>query len=95
MSVNHLAIRIGKECRLPAARFPLSPEDDSPHRDFLWAQDGWLEVSDRSRKSRAYRLADKYRQFIGTIKVISIRNTHNPSDAHLVVSTKSAIPPST
>jgi antitoxin MazE len=25
MSVNHFAIRIGKECRLPAARLPLSP----------------------------------------------------------------------
>jgi Fic family protein len=32
-----------------------------------WVQDGWLEVSDRSRKSRAYRLADEYRQFIGNL----------------------------
>jgi hypothetical protein len=31
-----------------------------------WVEAGWLEMSDRSRKTRAYRLSEKYRQFIGT-----------------------------
>jgi transposase len=30
-----------------------------------WTAAGWLEVSDSSRKSRAYRLAAEYRPFIG------------------------------
>jgi Fic family protein len=32
-----------------------------------WVEAGWLEVSDRSRKTRAYRLSEKYRQYIGNI----------------------------
>jgi hypothetical protein len=38
-----------------------------------WVEAGWLEVSDRSRKTRAYRLSENYRQYIGTITVISMR----------------------
>jgi Fic family protein len=38
-------------------------------RDLLnvWAEDGWLEVSDAARKSRRYRLSAKYRQLIGAL----------------------------
>lgn len=32
-----------------------------------WVATGWLEVSDASRKARAYRLPEKYRQFIGNL----------------------------
>jgi len=32
-----------------------------------WVEAGWLEVSDRSRKTRAYRQSEKYRQYIGNI----------------------------
>jgi DNA-binding transcriptional regulator PaaX len=32
-----------------------------------WVAAGWLEVSDVSRKARAYRLPEKYRQFIGNL----------------------------
>ena len=38
-------------------------------RDLLmeWVNTGWLEISDTSRKSRAYRLSEIYRRFIGTL----------------------------
>lgn len=32
-----------------------------------WVEAGWLEVSDRSRKSRAYHLSAEYRQFVGNL----------------------------
>ena len=32
-----------------------------------WVSAGWLEVSDSSRKSRSYRLAVNYRQFVGSL----------------------------
>jgi Fic family protein len=32
-----------------------------------WVSAGWLEVSDSSRKSRAYRLSENYRQFVGSL----------------------------
>jgi len=32
-----------------------------------WVSAGWLEVSDSSRKSRAYRLPENYRQFVGSL----------------------------
>jgi Fic family protein len=32
-----------------------------------WVAAGWLEVSDASRKAHAYRLPEKYRQFIGNL----------------------------
>jgi predicted ArsR family transcriptional regulator len=32
-----------------------------------WVTAGWLEVSNSSRKARAYRLKAEYRQFIGNL----------------------------
>jgi predicted ArsR family transcriptional regulator len=39
-----------------------------------WVEAGWLEVSDRSRKARAYRLSENYRQLIGIITAIPMRS---------------------
>lgn len=35
-----------------------------------WAEDGWLEVTNPSRRARAYRLSEKYRQYIGSLSVM-------------------------
>ena len=32
-----------------------------------WVEDGWLEVSNPSRRARAYSLSAKYRQYIGSL----------------------------
>jgi Fic family protein len=32
-----------------------------------WTREGWLQIANASRKTRAYRLAGKYRQFIGNL----------------------------
>jgi DNA-binding transcriptional regulator PaaX len=31
-----------------------------------WVEDGWLEVTNQSRRARAYSLSAEYRQYIGS-----------------------------
>jgi Fic family protein len=35
-----------------------------------WLQDGWLEMIDPSRRKRAYRLSEEYRQYIGKLSAM-------------------------
>ncbi len=35
-----------------------------------WVEDGWLEVKNPSRRSRAYRLSEKYRQYVGSLSAM-------------------------
>ncbi len=35
-----------------------------------WVKDGWLEISNPSRRARAYRLSAKYRQYIGSLSAM-------------------------
>jgi hypothetical protein len=35
-----------------------------------WVSDGWIEVAQAARRTRAYELSAKYRQFIGKITAV-------------------------
>jgi DNA-binding transcriptional regulator PaaX len=35
-----------------------------------WVGDGWLEVTNPSRRARAYSLSAKYRQYIGSLSAM-------------------------
>ena len=35
-----------------------------------WVEDGWLQVSNPSRRARAYSLSAKYRQYIGSLSAM-------------------------
>jgi len=35
-----------------------------------WMEDGWLEVTNPSRRARSYSLSAKYRQYIGSLSAI-------------------------
>lgn len=41
-----------------------------------WVADGWLIVADPARRSRAYALSARYRQFIGSFTATE-RDTHD------------------
>ncbi len=35
-----------------------------------WVEDGWMEVTNPSRRARAYSLSAKYRQYIGSLSAM-------------------------
>jgi Fic family protein len=44
-----------------------------------WVEDGWLEVTNPSRRARSYSLSAKYRQYLGKISAIPRQNIGNTS----------------
>ena len=42
-----------------------------------WVEDGWLEVTNPSRRARAYSLSAKYRQYIGSLSAMPLEGENN------------------
>jgi predicted ArsR family transcriptional regulator len=42
-----------------------------------WVEDGWLQVSNPSRRARAYSLSAKYRQYIGSLSAMPLEGENN------------------
>jgi hypothetical protein len=42
-----------------------------------WVEDGWLQVTNPSRRARAYSLSAKYRQYVGILSAMPQEGENN------------------